>query len=249
MMLAILLSPFAICAILSLSKQRNPLGGFSYGPQRLRWMLLRQQHPPTRGDRPLGVAMRIERRCEQCGKMFIRYISTNFVVHGYARFCSRQCYYDARRNRERDRFMSYVEKEGPNSCWEWTGAHDGRGGYGSFKLCAGHSIGAHRYAYLTFIGPIPDGVLVCHTCDNPGCVNPAHLFLGSDADNAQDAARKGRMPRGENHPNAILTRAQVIEIRALYESGSSMLSLAKQFGTCRSNISYIVNYHSWRHVP
>jgi hypothetical protein len=234
---------------MSVSKQRNPLGGFSYGPQRPRWMLLRQQHPPARGDRLLGGVMRIERTCEQCHKSFTRHVSAGLLAQGYGRFCSRQCYYDARRSRERDRFMSYVEKEGPDSCWEWAGAHASKTGYGSFKLSSRRSVGAHRYAYLAFVGPIPDGVLVCHTCDNPGCVNPAHLFLGSSADNTQDAARKGRMPRGQRHANAVLTRAQVMEIRALYESGSPMASLAKQFSTCRSNIGSIVNYRTWRHVP
>ena len=88
-------------------------------------------------------------------------------------------------------------------CWLWTGAWDTRG-YGKFKVTNSATGKAHRFFYKQMVGPIPDGMLVCHRCDTPSCVNPVHLFLGTAADNAEDKRRKGRCGdcSGENNGRA-----------------------------------------------
>ena len=107
---------------------------------------------------------------------------------------------------------------------------------------------AHRYSWELHIGPIPNGICVLHSCDNRRCVNPAHLFLGSKFDNAQDAARKGRMQRGADRPLARLTEAKVREIRWRRAAGVTMNVLAIRFGVSRQTISNVVARRAWKHV-
>jgi hypothetical protein len=103
------------------------------------------------------------------------------------------------------RFYSKIDKpEDPNSCWAWTGSRNSEG-YGNFYV-DGRIVGAHRYSFQYHKGEIPEGMCVCHTCDNPSCVNPAHFFLGTKADNNRDKVAKGRHTWGNkthcirNHP-------------------------------------------------
>lgn len=102
-----------------------------------------------------------------------------------------------RRQSTTDRFWQYVAKG--DGCWLWT-AGFGRRGYGKFWV-NGHTVGAHRFSYEIAVGPIPDGLFVCHSCDNPPCVNPAHLWLGDALANQRDCKAKGRTATGERGPN------------------------------------------------
>ena len=156
----------------------------------------------------------------------------------------------------RKRFWSKVEiiRDNPddpheNSCWEWQGRVS-RNGYGSFSK-GGYPRGAHRLAWeLAYNEVVPNGIEVCHTCDNPICVRPEHLFLGTRADNAADMVAKGRgvSPRlsGEANPAAKLTEEQVQRIRALYIFGQvTQRDVAEQFGISQQQVSNIISGKKW----
>jgi len=144
------------------------------------------------------------------------------------------------------RFLDKVEVDEESGCWEWCGGK--ACGYGQLKV-AGKMLKAHRVAYELFVGKIPDGLFVCHSCDNPGCVNPTHLFLGTHQDNMNDMSRKGRgtKAKGEKHGMAKLTESQVREIRQLYGKYNQR-KLAEMFGVDQATISYIINNKLWTHV-
>lgn len=143
-------------------------------------------------------------------------------------------------------FETKFEKS--DGCWEWRAGRT-RGGYGGFAVCRRH-IGAHRYAYCVYVGAIPYGLRVLHRCDNPPCVRPSHLFLGTDKDNVHDCAAKGRRGtlRGEDAVKAKLAADQVLEIRRLIKLGVARKEISAKFGISRSNISHIKMGRSWRHL-
>lgn len=129
-----------------------------------------------------------------------------------------------------DEFWGCVESFPEDGCWLWTRAKNGVG-YGCltswYKLC-GDGL-AHRIAYRMTHGEIPDGMCVCHRCDVPNCVNPAHLFLGTRADNNRDKIEKGRSNWGTRHGNAKLNDAQVREIRGMVSAGFSDGVIASRY--------------------
>lgn len=141
------------------------------------------------------------------------------------------------------RFWAKVNKDTPNGCWVWTGGTT-PDGYGNFRV-NGVYHRAHRFSYAVHIGPIPDGMYVCHTCDNPACVNPAHLWLGTNDDNMADMARKGRAQTrtGEESHWAKLTEDDVRAIRA--DRTSSQREIAARYGVHRSLISMIRSRKRW----
>lgn len=170
-----------------------------------------------------------------------------------------------------DRFWARVTKVEDDSCWEWIG-YCGKLGYGKVRLY-GRDMPSHRAAYLLSKGEIPDGLCVCHACDNRKCCNPSHLWLGTMKQNSQDMVTKGRspnqiyrqyMPRGDahyyaRHPEAIprgsqkpaakLNEAIVLEARRRYAAGDATVGdLAKKYGVTDATMRYAVTGKQWRHV-
>ncbi len=142
-----------------------------------------------------------------------------------------------------DRFSSrYTVSD--SGCWVWN-AHADKDGYGILP-CNGPAIRAHRYSWERVNGTIPEGMVVCHSCDNPGCVNPDHLFIGTPKDNVQDMLKKGRdCMVGERNNKAKLTNK---DVKAIYESERSTSTLAESYGVSVSTIKRIKNGRSWRGV-
>jgi hypothetical protein len=141
-----------------------------------------------------------------------------------------------------------------NGCWIWKRSKIKGYGYPGFK---GKSIRAHRLSYLTFVGEIPNNLHVLHNCDNPPCVNPKHLFLGTHQDNMKDRNNKNRQAKGENQGNSKLLQKEVDEIRILWSAelaerakgkGAQLTQkeLAKRFGVSQMQISDILNNKSWK---
>lgn len=133
-------------------------------------------------------------------------------------------------------------------CIEWTGARIPEGYGQKWNPRTKKAELAHRLAWEKANGPIPAGMFVCHKCDNPPCVNPEHLFLGTPKDNMADKCRKGRQPRGETHPRAKLTERDVREIRRADGHGSSQRELARLYGVSPRSIQFIIQRRTWTHV-
>jgi hypothetical protein len=154
-------------------------------------------------------------------------------------------------------------------CWEWQGGYDGHN-YGKFWAQGHKNLRANRVAYEIVYGPIPNGLEVCHTCDNPRCVRPDHLFIATHAGNMSDASRKGRMPgsvsspvrAGENHwmrryperiprgsrrGHAKISEADVLQIRKLSET-TPQHEIAILFGIAQSTVSRLLKGFTWNHV-
>lgn len=160
-----------------------------------------------------------------------------------------------------DRFMTKVDRRGPDDCWPWTGGSDYQG-YGLFKA-AGRNHRAARWLLARKLGRElwPDEV-TRHTCDNPPCCNPAHLIPGSPRDNLHDARDRGRLIKGDKHwtrtaperlhgggnPAAKLTADQVRQIRDLYAIGARQVDLAEDFGVTQAYISQLVRRKVWTHI-
>jgi len=146
------------------------------------------------------------------------------------------------------RLMSKVDIT-PTGCWEYQGQCDPKG-YGRFSMGRAKVL-AHRAAWILRHGPIADGLMVCHHCDNPPCVNPAHLFLGTAADNNADRHAKGRtrngVLHGEAHGRAVLTEADVRTIRSL-GGVVKQRDLADRFGVSQSAIQRAMSGDGWRHL-
>jgi hypothetical protein len=129
-------------------------------------------------------------------------------------------------------------------CWICTSHSKDREGYPRKKI-NGKKQNIHRIFYEKYKGPIPQGLHVLHTCDTRACINPDHLFLGTQNDNMHDMAQKGRSTYGEKHPNAKLTESQVLEIRFML---GTLLDIAEKYGISRNNVSLIKNRKRWKHL-
>lgn len=144
-----------------------------------------------------------------------------------------------------ERIEEKVEKIPEAGCWVWMGTTTVRG-YGQIESFRRKHY-AHRASYEAFVGSIPEGMYVCHTCDNVYCVNPAHLFLGTQKQNLEDMARKRRSTWGERNPMAKLTSSDVVLIRQMKQDGVKTKDLAKQFNVRPSTISSIIRKELWNH--
>lgn len=158
------------------------------------------------------------------------------------------------------RFLSKFERGG--GCWNWKAGKNPKG-YGVFRLGL-KQVRANRLSWTQHRGPIPEGLMVCHRCDNPACVNPDHLWLGTAADNLGDMAAKGRaakgdqngarlyperVARGEKQGLSKLSESQVLSIREEYAAGGiSKDALGRKFGVTGSTIRFIVTRKTWKHL-
>lgn len=180
--------------------------------------------------------------CAACGEPFVR-------KFGAQKFCSTGCSHERRNGSPEDRFWASVRRGGPQECWEWF-KHTGRGGYGMLGIKK-RIVLAHRFSWELHAGhAIPEGMCVCHRCDNPACVNPAHLWLGTITDNNRDRAVKGRSrnQNGEMNSMSKLTAADVKEIRRL-RGQMQQQAVAERFGISRPHVSEIWSGKVWATVP
>jgi transcriptional regulator with XRE-family HTH domain len=151
-----------------------------------------------------------------------------------------------RHQRNKAFFETRFEKGRPNECWIWEAAKNELG-YGLFNR-EGFWY-AHRASYSYYIGEIPDKKFVLHTCDNPPCINPAHLIIGDAKENIKDAVKKRRFPMGEKISTSKLTKEEVILIRVMRKNYKiTHKELAKLFGVHKSTIARICSRKAWKHI-
>jgi hypothetical protein len=146
------------------------------------------------------------------------------------------------------RFLSHVDHHGfdPAVCWPWIGGDKGNG-YGNFNF-SGEYMPAHRAAFVLLVGPVPEGLDVCHTCDNPPCCNPDHLFPGTRMENMADAAQKMRLARGSRHRHSAFDEAQVFIIKQRLARGHSYTAIARDYKVDPHTIGAIKRGETWKHV-
>lgn len=186
------------------------------------------------------------RICLFCGNHFYRRLA--WMTNNRGKYCSKQCVKDAKHLTLEERFWEKVGAKTSSGCILWTGKIN-KQGYGRLYLSPRKETMAHRFSFELFCGHIPDGLFVLHRCDNPPCINPNHLFLGTHQDNDLDRCRKGRTAKGPQLPHTKLTASQVSEIRRLYQRGRlTHKQLGKRFKVTACNILAVVRGKSWKHV-
>jgi hypothetical protein len=194
-----------------------------------------------------GTRPRCKWKCRcSCGNYTI--VSTDTLTAGTTKSCgcsitpSKEKYIIKLQNR----LLKYCEKT--DSCWNWKGGFL-RHGYGNTSI-NDKTIAAHRASWIAWKGDIPKGIQVLHRCDNPKCINPDHLFLGTQKDNMQDMLKKNRdnYAKGETSGTALLTNKQVLEIRK-FKGKKSSYKICDEFGVVASTIRAIWNDRTWKHLP
>lgn len=181
---------------------------------------------------------RVTRQCETCNTVLL--VSSNAVERGLGKYCSVSCRIAGRRSDKR--FWERVDRSpgyGPKGdCWLWIGSRSGTG-YGRVLR-----ISAHRRSWIIHNGPVADGLCVLHKCDNPPCVRPDHLFLGTNRDNNIDMVSKGRVRNGRT----MLTPETVRAIRARGSKGVASKDIASEFHTSMSQVRKVITRRSWAHI-
>lgn len=142
------------------------------------------------------------------------------------------------------RFWANVDTSG--DCWLWRASKD-KDGYGHFRVHGQH-IRAHRFSYILAHSFIPARLIVCHRCDNPSCVNPSHLLLGTHTDNIADRDAKKRTAKGDRNGYAKIAAEAIPAIRKRYANGETQTALAIEYGVTQSAISRIIHHETWHHI-
>jgi hypothetical protein len=150
-----------------------------------------------------------------------------------------------------ERFWAKVKKASGDACWEWQGGRTPDAGYGLFgvRFKPSRYVVAHRVSYELNCGPIPEGMKVCHKCDNPPCVRPDHLFLGTQADNVEDMRSKGRAAQGTGHFRAKLDPNKVRDIRRSHAAREPVKSIAARLKVRPGTVYAVIDGKTWGHVP
>lgn len=184
--------------------------------------------------------------CDYCNKGFSKAPSNRHCMHKY---CSATCYHrspSSSRINPLIRFWAKVKKADTNCCWIWKGSKS-TAGYGYLSV-NGRMIPAHRYSYSLTYGPIDNNLYVCHRCDNPPCVNPDHLFIGTAQDNAADLVKKGRR-KGSRHNHAVFMESEVMGIRNLISRQKvTQRLIAKIYNVDPTTIRDIIHRRTWVHI-
>lgn len=183
--------------------------------------------------------------CNVCGTAF----HPKYGRELESRYCSNACRYKPYADKGhilQARILASIDKDG--NCWVWKGQRN-KLGYGFLRIET-HHVRAHRASYMAFYGDIPEGMLICHKCDNPSCVNPDHLFVGTNSDNSRDMSMKGRagnqgkpsILRGSRHPRSKLTIAQAREIK---NSARPVKELSQEYGVSKTLVRGIRSGTHW----
>lgn len=154
------------------------------------------------------------------------------------------------------RFWAKVDRRGAHECWPWLAQLNAKG-YGRFGVTSRYQALAHRFAWELMSGPVPRGLYVCHHCDNRRCVNPAHLYVGTQADNMRDCAKRGRcyaqthaIPKGDQHPNTKYPDSLVACMRMDYALGErSQDEIAELYGVPRKHAQGLISGRRRTHLP
>lgn len=189
------------------------------------------------------------KECHHCGRLYYRDKRCTWSHWRSSKFCSRACasrYGGKIRTLSvgslKEEFWKRVDKG--DECWIWNGAKD-KDGYGRLTHL-GKSYRANRVSLMLAGREVPEGFYACHTCDNPACVNPEHLYGGTPKQNSKDASDRGRACRGEKVHFAKLTENDVVNIR---KDSRPLSEIAEQYGVSKSSIRLIMKRKTWRHIP
>jgi hypothetical protein len=187
--------------------------------------------------------------CPHCSKTFKRRLHD--LNRGLGVTCSVSCGQRLRRAKQprAEAFWKKVRLVSPGECWEWTG-YVNKHGYGVTSWDQ-KSMLSHRKAYKLTTGALPDdGKVLCHTCDNPPCCNPAHLFVGTGSENMQDSIAKGRFRRacGDANGKTKLLTPAVLDVRARFSRGETQTEISRELNINRSTVRNIVHRRTWKYA-